>query len=212
VRSIAPAISSGLEAGIETAGLTTEQANQLRGSLKAAVAQALDKVQGEQTDLEQRTHRAQGRRAVPAGGYDALLDVLAGEASGLQGKEPIKVEVVSPSIDPAVKKSPSEQLAGAFFFHFGGFFDERFRQSDFALGFRNMTYWLTNCLPGYLPGVDLSVALAAVADAYTHLGWEQVDFGGVGLKALSHKEKDELLALAFHVAHVVEHDVTHGGA
>ena len=211
VRSIAPAVSSGLEAGIETAGLTADQADRLRDSLKTAVAQALAKVQGEQTDLEQRTHREPGRRSVPAGGYDALLDALAGEASGLEGKEPIRVEVVSPSIDPAVKKSPSEQLAGAFFFHFGGFFDKRFRQSDFALGFRNMTYWLTNDLPGYLPGVDLSAALAAVDDAYLRLGWQQVDFGGVGLKALSRKEKDELMALAFHVAHVVEHDVTHGG-
>ena len=74
-----------------------------------------------------------------------------------------------------------------------------------------MRYWLTNYLPSYLNGVDLSAALAAVDDAYTRLGWEQVDFGGAGLKALSHRERDELIGLAMHVAHVVEHDVTHGG-
>jgi hypothetical protein len=62
-----------------------------------------------------------------------------------------------------------------------------------------------------LEGVDLSAALAVVNDAYTRLGWEQVDFGGVGLAALSRKEKDELIGLGLHVAHVVEHDVTHGG-
>jgi predicted acylesterase/phospholipase RssA len=212
VRSIAPAVRSGLEAGIQTAGLTADQADQVRGNLKAAVAEALTNVQGQETDLEQRTNREPTGRSLPAGDYDTLLDALVGEASGLEGKDPIRVEVVSPSVDPTVTKSPSEQLAGAFFFHFGGFFDERFRQSDFALGFRNMSYWLTNHLPGYLEGVDLSTALAAVHDAYSRLGWGQVDFGGVGLKALSRKEKDELIGLGFHVAHVVEHDITHGGA
>ena len=211
VGTIAPAIRSGIEAGIKTAGLTAGQADQLRDSVKTAVAQALGAVQDQETDIEQRTNRELTGRSLPAGDYGVLLGALVGEASGLAGKDPIRVEVVSPSIDPAMKRSPSEQLAGAFFFHFGGFFDERFRQSDFALGFRNMSYRLTNSLPAYLEGVDLSAVLAAVEDAYERLGWEQVDFGGVGLKSLSRKEKDELIGLGVHVAHVVEHDVTHGG-
>jgi predicted acylesterase/phospholipase RssA len=211
VRGIAPAIRSGLEAGIQAAGLTSDQADELRGTFRTAVAQALTTVQGQETDLEQRTNRKPTQRSLPVGDYDTLLDALIGEASGLEGKDQIRVEVISPSVDPAVKKSPSEQLAGAFFFHFGGFFDERFRQSDFSLGFRNTSYWLTNCLPDYLEGVDLSAALAVVDDAYTRLGWGDVDFGGVGLKALSRKEKDELIRLGLHVARVVEHDVTHGG-
>ena len=75
-----------------------------------------------------------------------------------------------------------------------------------------MSYWLTNCLAAYLEGVDLSPALATVEHAYDRLGWGQVDFGGVGLNALSRRERDELIGLGLHVAHVVEHDVTHGGA
>ncbi len=210
-QSVAPAVSSGLEAGIRAAGLSDAQAGQLRASLKEAVGQALSEVQGQETGIERRTNRTPTPRSVPDIDYDSLLDTLIGEAAGLQGKDPIKVEVVSPTIDPAVRESPAEQLAGAFFFHFGGFFDPKFRQSDFALGFRNMSYWLTNRLPGYLEGVDLTPVTTAVDQAYAALGWDQVRFGGATMKDLSDHEKLGLIELGAHVARVISHDATHGG-
>lgn len=211
VEAIAPAVSSGLEAGITAAGLSAEQADQVRTSLKQAVSDALAGVHQQKTDVEQLTFRKPVTRVVVESGYDTMLADLIGEASGLAGKDPVKVEVISPSVDPTVTESPTKQLAGEFFFHFGGFFDERFRQSDFALGYRNMAYWLKHCLPTYLDGVDLTETLTAVDAAYDKLGWDQVRFGGATMKDLSEKDKLELFRLGIHVAHVIEHDATHGG-
>ncbi len=66
-------------------------------------------------------------------------------ASGLSGKEPARIEVVSPLLLPEAKGRPVEDLlAGEFLLHFGGFLDERLRWHDFALGFRTMQTWLAS--------------------------------------------------------------------
>jgi hypothetical protein len=213
IGTVAPAVASGIDAGIRDANLSDDQANRLRGSLAGALGQALREVRGAQEDVAVLANR----HAVDRGGDDTsdwttILDTLVRAASGLEERDQIRVEVVSPTVDPSVTEPPSQQLAGAFFFHFGGFFDIKFRQSDFALGYRNMRYWLTRSLGGYLQGVDLSDALEQVDRRYQQLGWDQIRWGGAQLGTLSRREKWSLYRLGLHVGHVIVHDVVHGGA
>jgi predicted acylesterase/phospholipase RssA len=211
IQKVAPVVCSGVEAGITEAGLSDAQATQLRDAVTAALRNALAEVREGQKEVAIRANRAVTDRPGTADDCVGLLDTLVRAASGLEDRDEIKIEVISPTIDPSVTEPPSEQLAGAFFFHFGGFFDVKFRQSDFALGYRNMNYWLAHDLQGYLPGVDLASALRQVNDAYVTLGWDQVRFGGAQLKDLSFGEKGNLWGLGFHTVRVVGHDMTHGG-
>ncbi len=213
IQKIAPAVCSGIESGIEGAGLSEDQAGRIRASLVTALGNALDEVRGGQADVTAKAKRkAKERSAGDITDCLPMLDTLVHAASGFEGRERIKVEIVSPTVDPTVQAPPSEQLAGAFFFHFGGFFDVKFRQSDFALGYRNMNYWLKNYLGGYLSGVDLDAALTKVSREYDDLGWDQIRWGGAQLNDLSVGEKLELGHLALHAVHVTGYDVIHGGA
>jgi predicted acylesterase/phospholipase RssA len=211
IETVAPAVSSGVEAGINEAALSEAQASTLRASILAALNDALSEVRGRQHQVEALANRVSVQHADSTEDLDEVLDTLVRSASGLEGRDRIRVEVVSPTVDPSITEPPAAQLAGAFFFHFGGFFDVKFRQSDFALGYRNMTYWMTHCLGSYLPGADLAPALQEVDEHYRELGWDAVRFGGADLHDLSIHEKAELGELAAHVGHVIEHDVTHGG-
>jgi hypothetical protein len=212
IGTIKSAVLSGVETGINDAGLSEEQAGRLRASLTAELQSALGGVRRNQRDKAERANRTLAAHVSDdVESFGDLLDILARAASGLEGREPIKVEIVSPTIDPHVHKTPSEQLAGAFLFHFGGFFDVRFRQSDFELGYRNMEYWLALDLGRHLPGVDLSAALNAVREGRNRFGWDHVDLGGEQLGELSFEQKAELAELAIHVAHVIEYDALHHG-
>ncbi len=213
IKKVAPAVLSGVEAGITAVDLPDDLASQLRASLVTALNDALREVRGGQELVASLANRtAMDHERDDANDWASTLDTLVHAASGLEGREQIKVEVVSPAVDRSVTEPPSEQLAGAFFFHFGGFFDVKFRRSDFALGYRNMSYWMTQSLGSYLPGIDLSAALDEVGQRYAQLGWDQIRWGGAQLNALSFSEKLGLGRLALHVAHVTAHDVTHGGA
>jgi hypothetical protein len=206
-RSVVAAVETGVDHGVAALGLTDAQAGQLRACLEAAASEALQDVRDQQARVDAIAGRRPLTREAPAGDYRAVLAALVQASTGLEGKDPVTVEVVSPGIDPAVKEPPSAQLAGAFLFHFGGFFDIRFRQSDFAVGYRNMRFWLENGLPSYVPGVDLGACLDAVDARYDALGWDSVRFGGAGLGSLSLGEKVELAELAAHVGRVILHDV-----
>jgi hypothetical protein len=212
MKTIAPALGSGVDAAIADGGLSADQAQRLRASLATTLRAALDRIREDQERVDALADRTAGRETAAQSDWEQVFGTLLHAASGLEGKEDIKVEVVSPLVDPGVTQTPAEQLAGAFFFHFGGFFDVRFRQSDFALGYRNMAYWLTHCLGGYLPGADLSSALAAVNDRYSQLGWDRVRHGGAHLGSLSLRQKVGLLHLGLHVVRVIAHDLFHGGA
>ena len=211
IQRVAPAVASGVTEAVSRAELSATQADQLRESLLSAVSTALESVREEQTLISSMANRApRQREAVAEDDLDSALDDLVRAASGLEDKRPISVEVVSPTVDPSVQAAPAEQLAGAFLFHFGGFLDLKFRQSDFALGFRNMAYWLDHDLESYLPTVDLSPAIQQVNDAYTQLDWDGIRCGGAQLGELPFGGKAELIQLALHVAHVIAHDVIHG--
>ncbi len=213
VKFVAPAVCKGIDEGISAAELSDDQAAAVRDAVIASVGSALRQVRDGQANVTSQANRApKNPPSVDSGDCESVLDALVREATGLQSKDPIKVEVVSPTLDPSVTEPPSKQLAGSFLFHFGGFFDIRFRQSDFALGYRNMRYWLEHCLAAYLPGVDLGGALEKVDAEYDRLGWNGVRLSGAQLAQLSVADKVELGHLALHAVHVLSHDVIHGDA
>jgi hypothetical protein len=213
VRTIGPALRDGLEQGLLSSGLPADKRDEIRDRVTTSLSEALAEVRSQQRVIEETSKRAPNPRS-DAGGMDyaATLGALVEAASGLEGRDPVKVEIVSPALGAGPGQSPSSLLAGAFLFHFGGFIDIEFRKSDFALGFRNMTYWLENGLAAHLPGVDLGPALSAVGRAYDELGWDGIRHGGATLNSLRFSQKLGLLRLGGHVAHVVEHDVLRSGA
>lgn len=215
VDAVARAVRTGVDAGIEAGNLAEGQANELRVGLMAALSGALGDLRG----LEEHVERVAGREPAPrpvdpGGEWSDVLDTLVHAASGLEGRQPVKVEVVSPAVDTSDARPECKEVAGAFLGHFGGFFDIKFRRSDFALGYRNMRDWMDPGLAGYLPGVapsELSAAFDTVAQRYVQLGLGDVCWGGASLGALSFLEKLSLVGLALHSARVVFHDALHGG-
>jgi hypothetical protein len=212
VRTIGPALRDGLEQGLLSSGLPADKRDEIRDRVTTSLSEALAEVRDQQRVIEKASKRKPKPRSEASGmDYAATMGALVEAASGLEGRDPVKVEIVSPALGAGPGQSPSSLLAGAFLFHFGGFIDIEFRKSDFALGYRNMTYWLENCLAAHLPGVDLGPALSAVRRAYDELGWDGIRLGGATLNSLRLGQKLGLLRLGGHVAHIVEHDVLSGG-
>jgi hypothetical protein len=145
----------------------------------------------------------------PADGGDDLADLLRAaiqEATGLGGKRPVKVEIVSPALDHSGLSS-EKLLAGERLGHFFGFLDERFRRNDFAVGYRNMRSFLEKTLPKHGAGDGLERALTEVDARFKDLGWPPYDLGGADLDDLGWRDKFRLLRLGGHVGHLVWSDV-----
>ena len=142
---------------------------------------------------------------------EPLIDALVREASGLEGRKHVSIDLVSPSIDP----TDQQQCAGAFLFHFGGFFELAYRRNDFDLGFRNMRTWITDrLLATELKDVDPKPVLAALDAAYASAGWERPADQTIGPKLSTLEKaalKGELLEFGIHLARVVGHDSLHKG-
>src|ERR1035441_7414105 len=206
-KSIPAAVEAGVTEAIARLGLSAAQADTLRASLQDAAEAELGRIRQSQADVRNAAGRAPREREQAIGDYAATVRALVAAATGLEGKKPASVDVVSPGIGPAVTEPASAQLAGAFLFHFGGFVDIRFRRSDFALGYRNMQYWLEHDLARRLEGLDLSGALTAVADGYRELGWDGIRFGGAQLGSLSVREKFQLGEVGEHLGRVLAHDL-----
>jgi hypothetical protein len=133
------------------------------------------------------------------------LEELLLQAAGLTNKREIPVAIISPKIDPTVTLTADEQLSGEFLFHFGGFFDQKFRESDFSLGYRNARTWLETWPPGRV--TDPATALAAVNNAYQGLPWGELSEGDASLATLSLREKLAGAGLVAHIGRVVTHDL-----
>jgi len=188
-----------------------EAASAARAALHGALSDAIVELDGDHDALNARLGRGPSARPGPGEGLGDLLRSAIHRATGLSGKAPARVEIVSPALDPS--GAPAEELlCGEKLGHFFGFLDERFRRSDFALGWRHMRIWLEKDLPHRLGGRDLSPVLAVVDRRYQELAWDGERHGGAGFADLGFGEKLHLSGLGAHVAHVVEHDVRHWGA
>jgi predicted acylesterase/phospholipase RssA len=183
-----------------------------KAEVGAAMQAALARITADQGAIRAQLSRAPDPAGVaPAPGSPAADPVRAAleAATGLKGKGVVKVETVSPVVvapdaDPGSAPDPADLLAGEFLGHFGGFLDVRFRQSDFALGYRNMSRWLHEDDKATWFG---PAALAAVQQAYDDLGWDAVRFGGASINDLSTRERLRLAHFATHLGHIVVHDL-----
>jgi hypothetical protein len=174
--------------------------------LNDAQRAAADQLAQRRADIKNAIREKSGGQPVDKTPAATTIEDLLLEAAGLKGKREIPVEVISPYIDPAVHLTADEQLSGEFLFHFGGFFDEKYRESDFALGYRNAQTWLEGWLPGQL-GASSRDVTNAVGTAYQGLTWHELQEGDASLSTLSLCEKIQGVRLLTHIGHVVEHDL-----
>lgn len=162
---------------------------------------------------ETPTTRA-GHPRLTATGSDDIAELLRSaiaEATGLRGKRPVKVEIVSPALDTS-GRSPEELLAGERLGHFFGFIDRRYRQNDFLVGYRNMQTFLADTLGDYGVGDEVKEALPVVDARVEALRWPHPDLGAADVKDLSLVQKTRLVCLGVHVARIVWNDVRHWDA
>ncbi len=98
----------------------------------------------------------------------ALFERAIRTASGTSGKRPVGVEVISPvRLAGQQGRSVAQMLAGEILGHFGGFFDENLRASDFDLGYECALEWMTAGLPRCgLTADQTKQAIAAASDGY----------------------------------------------
>jgi hypothetical protein len=184
-----------------------EVSERIHNAIQQAVRDADAVIDEDLTSIDsaRRGHQQPRDRTVTQNqqpGSEDLVGLLK-KAAGFGGKEKVHVELIAP--DPKLG-DPSRQLAGEFLFHFGGFFDVRFRQSDFALGFENAEQWLGRFLPSRVSNPER--VLAAVHSAYEELGWKP-DRGGAGLRDLTRRESWEGIKFAGHLIHVAEYGFRH---
>lgn len=197
---------------LETLEKTNQRIRWIKEIATAVEGRLDDQLPGLAQSIAERRTQISARVHAPAGAPGSApqpattVEALLRQAAGLEDKREIAVHVVSPEIDPHVTLTPDRQLSGEFLFHFGGFFDVKFRESDFSLGYRNAQFWLHHWLDGRVP--DPARILRAVDDGFEALPWGPIDEGQASLAALSLEEKLKALKLLGHVEHVVVHDVS----
>jgi predicted acylesterase/phospholipase RssA len=181
--------------------------------LRDALVRAMGIIEGQRQAL--RAHEEDPAAAhpqpVPDKPLGELLRDVVARIAGVAGKERIPLEVVSPlALREAGSTPVSSMLAGEFLFHFGGFLDERLRQSDFDLGYRSTVEWLK---AGGLRdhGLDHELdagALARAEEAYRP-GEDWRRYGRVALMDLPAPERLALVPVFAHIARVLAHNVRH---
>jgi Patatin-like phospholipase len=214
--NIAPALTAALKQAVEAHGVPADVAEQVRDSVVSALTESLMQVREDKAKIAEivgkpTDPKRDARAATYPTDLEPLIDALVREASGLESRKHVSIDLVSPSINP----KDQQQCAGAFLFHFGGFFELAYRRNDFDLGFRNMRTWITDrLLATELKGIDPEPVLAALKQAYDDAGWERGEDETTGPElSLLEKAalKGELLEFGAHLAHVVAHDSLHQG-
>jgi predicted acylesterase/phospholipase RssA len=129
-------------------------------------------------------------------------------AAGVSDKRPVGVEVISPLALAERENVPvARLLAGAVLGHFGGFFDENLRRSDFDLGYQCGVEWISDGLQrcGLAPA-DADRAHAAACDGYTPLGlWKQ--WGDTSLSYIAMHHPLAMAALVGQLGRVSSRDM-----
>jgi predicted acylesterase/phospholipase RssA len=153
----------------------------LEGHLDERAADGLRRLI-EVIDRERDEVRAGGAQEA-APGADASVTELLHRAleriSGLAGKQPVAVDVISPLLlaGRGDVDSVGDLLAGEMMGDFGGFLQADLRRSDFALGYESVLAWAPDGLAACdLPPAAVDAAVAAAADARPE-DWEAVGRG-----------------------------------
>jgi hypothetical protein len=204
VKHVADGLDAALTTALQPLGAGADGARHAFASAVQGIIADLDQ---QHADLNQKLGRKPSPRASSdQASLSELFCQVIERATGLSGKQPIRVEIVSPALDTSGEPA-DELLAGERLGHFFGFLDVRFRQSDFALGYRNMTTWIDKTLRTFGLDAEVSDALKAVNARYEELGWDGVRYGGATWNTLSIHERFQLVGLGGHIAHIVEEDV-----
>lgn len=133
-----------------------------------------------------------------------LVGCALGVATGLRGKRPVSVEILTPELVLAPGERVEDVLSGEIVGHFGGFLDERLRSSDFALGYRSARAWLEHPERGLTAlGVDpgLAADMAGAAAARYDPRWER-GTGGMTVSGLPWRARARLGRLAARAARI----------
>lgn len=187
-----------------------------RAPVMAALTNAIESMQRDAESLRQQRTGTQADGSPGAGQPDGrspgeLFSRALHLASGLAGKYPARVDVISPLLLPESRThSVDRLLSGEVLFHFGGFLDETMRRNDFDLGYRSTLAWLSRGGLTYagLPGDLADRALAAAAEAYQPgNGWEQT--GAVTVGSLLAMHPWQAARLASRITLVFLHDLLH---
>jgi hypothetical protein len=101
-------------------------------------------------------------------GPQALFERAVRTAMGTSDKRAVGIEVISPAaLAQSEGRSIAQMLAGEILGHFGGFFDENLRASDFDLGYQCALQWMGDGLPRCgLTAIQTSQAIASATGGY----------------------------------------------
>lgn len=182
----------------------------------AAMAQDAEGIRAQRTETE--AARVPDASAAETGSVSDALSRALRTASGLNDKQPARVDVISPLLLPESKKYGIDQiLSGEVLFHFGGFLDEEMRRNDFDLGYRSTLQWLGqdggSSQDSGLKEAGLSAdlaekALAAAQKGYKpREGWKKT--GKTTLSSLLAMHPWQAAGLAGKVTQVLLHDFLH---
>jgi predicted acylesterase/phospholipase RssA len=145
----------------------------------AALRRLIERIDSERDELRSRhTHEAPAADASPG----ELLRGAVERISGVVGKHPVDVDVISPLLLEARDdvENVSDLLAGELLGDFGGFLQADLRRSDFALGYASVLAWAPDGLAACgLPAAAVDGAVGATKAA-TPEDWEQVRRGEAG--------------------------------
>ncbi len=209
---VAAAISTAMQ---DLAATDQAAAHTATTALVGALRDAVTELDDQHAALNARVGREPPQRRPLPADIDLVSAARAAihRATGLAGKQPAIVEIVSPALDTS-GEPPDELLAGEKLGHFFGFLDKRFRQSDFLLGYTHMTTWVAEHLPdaAHRAGkdtLDIHAAVERIRTARSALTWPPKSYGNADLGTLTIGEKLHLAGLATHVAHIVEDDTRH---
>ena len=133
-------------------------------------------------DLERDEIRAGGTRETASPGDASAAELLRGaieRISGLAGKDPVAVDVISPLLLAGRDDvdSVGDLLAGEMLGDFGGFLQADLRRSDFALGYESVLAWAPGGLAATdLPPAAVDGAVAALRESKPE-DWDEVRRG-----------------------------------
>jgi hypothetical protein len=147
-----------------------------------------------------RSARTTKRASTGADSLQSQLQLAIQLAAGLEAKQRVDIEVISPQ---TLSSKPAEQmLAGAFLMSFGGFLERDLRVSDFDLGYRSMLKWLRTRLPDYVSDGAAKAALDAAMKQYDPR-WAQKPRGGATFGDVSRQNQLKAVWLGRHLSRVV---------
>lgn len=156
--------------------------------------------EGQRAQIEQSLGDQSG------GSLGQKLRQAVARAAGVEGRQPLRVEVISPTVVVTTgARSANDKLAGETIFRFGGFLERRLRQSDFDLGYHSTLTWLRSESAPLGPTSHAAADLAA--RRYTPV--EHID-GNWTPPTMSWRGRLQLIPLLWRIARVAGHDIRTG--